>query len=174
MMSGKETSRDGAIKAILFDWGDTLMVDFPDEKGPMKDWRRVSATRNAEACLAALAPRFPLYVATNAKDSGREDIMAAFARVGLAPYLSGVFCFREIGAPKPSKEFFGYILGKLGLSAEEILMVGDDLEKDYRGARSFGLRALLYDPRGERPEAAEGIQDLSALPLYLGAAPPYN
>jgi len=26
------------IKALIFDWGDTVMRDFPDCKGPMADW----------------------------------------------------------------------------------------------------------------------------------------
>lgn len=28
-------------KTYLFDWGDTLMVDFPDQEGKMCNWSKV-------------------------------------------------------------------------------------------------------------------------------------
>ncbi|TOF26880.1 hydrolase, partial [Vibrio parahaemolyticus] len=34
-------------KVYLFDWGDTLMIDFPDQIGKMCDWVNVQAVNGA-------------------------------------------------------------------------------------------------------------------------------
>ena len=36
------------IKAFIFDWGDTVMCDFPEYPGPMVDWPRVEAWRGTD------------------------------------------------------------------------------------------------------------------------------
>ena len=44
---------------------------------------------------------------------------------------------------KPARVFFDSALQSLGLPAEEVLMVGDDVEADVNGAMQAGLRACL-------------------------------
>jgi HAD superfamily hydrolase (TIGR01458 family) len=44
---------------------------------------------------------------------------------------------------KPSKNFFVQALNKLGLKANECVIVGDDLESDIQGAKNAGMRAVL-------------------------------
>lgn len=132
-------------KAVLFDWGDTVMRSFPDEKGPMYAWSRVEAMPHAESVLEAMSRMVDCYIATNARDSTRQDIVKALRRVGLDSYFKGVFCFREIGCSKPSAGYFNAILDGLGLDRSDVLMVGDDLETDVEGARRLGIDAVLVD-----------------------------
>lgn len=40
------------ISVYLFDWGDTLMVDFPDSTGKMCEWETVQAVSGAKEALA--------------------------------------------------------------------------------------------------------------------------
>ncbi|KAB2823081.1 HAD family hydrolase, partial [Aliivibrio finisterrensis] len=66
-------------KAYLFDWGDTLMVDFPNTQGKMCDWETVQAVDGALEMLASLSQKgHLLYVATGADDSCVQDIELAF------------------------------------------------------------------------------------------------
>jgi phospholysine phosphohistidine inorganic pyrophosphate phosphatase len=44
---------------------------------------------------------------------------------------------------KPAPEFFGAALRVLGLSGEEMVMVGDDIRTDVEGAQRAGLRGVL-------------------------------
>jgi len=44
---------------------------------------------------------------------------------------------------KPAKAFFHAATARLGLRPEEVLMVGDDVEADVRGAMAAGLRGAL-------------------------------
>lgn len=132
-------------RAILFDWGDTLMRVFPEYTGPMKDWPRVEAVAGAAEMLERVHPVWTLCLATNAEDSEEADIRAALRRVDLERYLDKVYCFKTIGHKKPSLEFFNYILKDLGLPGERVIMVGDDYIADVLGAQQAGLRAAWFN-----------------------------
>jgi HAD superfamily hydrolase (TIGR01458 family) len=47
---------------------------------------------------------------------------------------------------KPSASFFELALQELNLPAEEVIMVGDDIDADVAGAQSAGLRGALVKP----------------------------
>jgi putative hydrolase of the HAD superfamily len=64
-----------------------------------------------------------------------------------------IFCSSQIAYSKPHPEFFARVQAALGFDAHEILLVGDDWQADFRGARNAGWQALLIDrcrggPRG--------------------------
>lgn len=134
------------IKAVLFDWGNTLMIDHHDQTGPMHTWSKIETTKNAKECLETVSMRFPCYLATNAKDSNKDDIYKTLNMVGIDKYITDIFNSKEIGFQKPSKEFFNIIINRLNLSPEEIAFVGDDLENDIYGASKVGIIPIHYDP----------------------------
>ncbi len=134
------------IKAILFDWGNTLMVDYHDQKGPMYSWSKIETTENAKECLEIVSMNFPCFLATNANDSNKDEIYKALNIVGIDRYITDVFCSKELGFQKPSKEYFKTILNRLNLNPGEIVFVGDDLKKDIHGASSVGIIPIHYDP----------------------------
>ena len=138
-------------KAFLFDWGNTIMKDFPDEIGPMAHWNKIQIMPNGDRVLDELSKRAVCCLATNAKDSNKEEICKALARVNIKMFFHDVFCYREIGYSKPSKEYFEYIVKKLKMSKNDILMIGDSLETDVQGALNFGFEAVLYDPSNLYP-----------------------
>ena len=132
-------------KVFLFDWGDTIMKDFPNETGKMHTWQKVEAMPNAEKMLRELSQLADCYLATNAKDSDKEDILKALERVNLQKYFKDIFCYKEIGFSKPSKEYFDTIVEKLKIRKSEIVLVGDNLETDIKGADDYGIDSILYD-----------------------------
>jgi len=155
---------------ILFDWGDTLMRDFKEYTGPMKDWPRVEALPGAAEMLAALHPDWTLALATNADVSSEADIRAALQRVALDRWLDRIYCFKKIGYKKPSREFYRYIRADLKLPPQSLCMVGDSYEADVLGANACGLRAIWFNEHSleEREDAMHRtIHTLSALPEVL-------
>lgn len=52
----------------------------------------------------------------------------------------------EAGAGKPDKRMFQLCEAKSGYSAEELVMVGDSLGKDIKGAQDAGWRAIWVHP----------------------------
>jgi membrane-associated phospholipid phosphatase len=149
---------EATVRVVLFDWGNTLMVD-DGQTGPMAAWPRVAAVPGAAEALAALHGRNRLCVATNADDSGADEVMAALGRVGLARFVDRVFSSHDIGARKPDPAFYAAVLdalradaaarGEPDLRADQVLMVGDNYENDVTAAASAGLRAVWFNPRGQ-------------------------
>ena len=134
------------IKAVLFDWGNTLMVDYHDQIGAMYTWSKIETTKNAKECLETVSMRFHCFLATNSNDSNKDEIYKALNIVGLDKYITDVFCSKEIGFQKPSKEYFKTIINRLNLNPDEIVFVGDDIEKDVYGASNVGIIPIHYDP----------------------------
>ncbi len=130
------------ISVYLFDWGDTLMVDFPDVAGKMCHWEKVTSVSGAKETLETLSEHSLLYIATGAEDSTELDIKQAFARVGLDKFISGYFCKANVGFSKGTPEFFHAILEKLAVPSANVAMVGDNLEKDIKPAISAGIQAF--------------------------------
>lgn len=165
------------IDAVLFDWGDTLMVDDAVQEGPMASWPEVAAVPGARDMLRRLRPHYRLLVATNADLSSGPDVRAALARVGLDGYIDAVVSSRDVGAAKPDAAFFEAALRQAGVNGKAVapahaVMVGDRTDNDVGGARGAGLRAVWYNPsRGPLPDGAPAadaeVAQLSELPAVL-------
>ena len=84
-------------QVYLFDWGNTLMVDFPEVSGKMCNWQVVEAVSGAKEALENLSKTSKIYIATGAADSTEVEIQMAFERVGLNQYISGYFCKENVG-----------------------------------------------------------------------------
>lgn len=130
------------------------MVDFPHAIGKMCNWQKVEAVKGAEETLNFLSQKSAIYIATNAADSSEEEIKFAFERVGLAKYISGYFCKANLGVDKGSPDFFVAIMEKLELSNEQIVMVGDTLDKDIRPAKRLGIEAIWFNEE-KKPHRCE-------------------
>ena len=150
-------------KIYLFDWGDTLMVDFPDQKGKMCDWVTVQAVDGALRTLKELSKSHPVYIATNAADSSETDIKLAFERVGLSPYISGYFCKANLGLGKGTSEFFHKIINALNVEPQSIIMVGDTYEKDIEPAISAGIEAIWFNSKCTNNSVSKGVKQINHL-----------
>jgi putative hydrolase of the HAD superfamily len=135
------------LTTLVCDWGDTLMVNFPGQRGPMAAWSQVVPVEGALEALSALRSRFRLVVATNAAESRAAQVRQALDRVGLGGLFSAVFTAAELGARKPDPAFFAAIQSVLGLDPQSVLMLGDDYTVDVLGAKQAGWRAAWLNPR---------------------------
>jgi putative hydrolase of the HAD superfamily len=130
------------IDIYLFDWGNTLMIDFPGVTGKMCDWEVVEAVPGAYEILEVLSKHSEIYIATAAVDSTESEIQAAFKRVGLSQFISGYFCKDNLGLTKGSPEYLNAILKKLAVSSVNVAVVGDDFDRDIGPALAVGIQAF--------------------------------
>jgi putative hydrolase of the HAD superfamily len=79
-------------------------------------------------------------------------------RLGLRPYVDGLFLADEMGMVKPDPEIFRLVCRTLGSEPARTAMVGDRYDRDIIGAGSVGLFTVLID--------------IHAIPLPEGAHPP--
>lgn len=105
----------------------------------------------ARGVVERLAGRVGLAVATNGLAAAQRRRLAT---AGLADHLDRVLISEELGAAKPDPAFFEAALERLGRPPRErVLMVGDGLQTDIRGALAAGLPACWYNPAGLAPAA---------------------
>lgn len=68
--------------------------------------------------------------------------------LGISKYFAHVFISSELGADKPDPEIYRRALNLMHLDADEVLHVGDDLERDWNAATAAGLSVFqLNRPR---------------------------
>jgi putative hydrolase of the HAD superfamily len=155
-------------KTYLFDWGDTLMVDFPNSNGKMCDWEVVEAIDGAKEALSNISKKCQIYIATSADASVESDIKLAFERVGLAQYITGYFCKDNVGIKKGSKEFYLTIVNKLQLKPNDVVMVGDTIKNDIVPALEAGLSVIWFNPMSKNQDKDASIKEINNLrELYI-------
>lgn len=70
------------------------------------------------------------------------------AQSQMEPYFEAVFVSGEIGIGKPDPKVFAVVLERLGISAENAVMVGDNLKADVAGAQRAGIRGIWINRSG--------------------------
>ena len=150
-------------KVYLFDWGDTLMVDFPEQNGKMCDWVYVEAVDGAKEALDCLSQSSKIYIATNAAESSESEIKLAFERVGLSEFISGYFCKTRLGIPKGTPDFYNAIVNELGVEPQDITMIGDTFENDISPALKAGLYAVWFSSDNNNHKHEKKLRKISSL-----------
>ena len=98
----------------------------------------------------------PVYVVSNID---RDDVLQAIEYHGLKP--AGVFTSEDAKSYKPRKELFEYALKCTGLSADEVVHIGDSLSSDINGAASVGIKAIWVNrSHREVPEDVVAVNNL--------------
>jgi putative hydrolase of the HAD superfamily len=82
--------------------------------------------------------------------------------LGLLDGLDPVVVSYRVGAEKPAPRIYETALREAGVDADRALMVGDDREADFDGARACGMRAILLD-RNARADGDGTLRSLSGL-----------
>ena len=98
--------------------------------------------------------------------NGQRDLEEFVVHHGLE--VDAMVGSRAHGRIKPHPSIFVAALQALGVAPDETAMVGDSYEDDIEGARSLGIRAILLDRDGLRPDEPDRIDTLLALPAALG------
>jgi putative hydrolase of the HAD superfamily len=83
-------------------------------------------------------------------------------------HIQHVIISAEVGWRKPAAEFFAAVCRVVGLPADQILYVGDDLINDVQGAQSAGLQAVWFNSKGSKDPSGNvcicGLNELERLP----------
>lgn len=66
-------------------------------------------------------------------------------RMGLIAEIDELITGDDLPATKPDPRAFAYALDRVGAAPAEVMMVGDSLENDIRGAQAAGIHAVLID-----------------------------
>jgi putative hydrolase of the HAD superfamily len=131
---------------ILFDWGNTVMRDYPEITVPMVEWDEIEIIDGIADVLAYLhASGRRIVLATSASISDEKQIWGALARGRLDIYFSRIYCFKNTHLPK-GEAFYRHILNDLNIPASGALMVGDGFESDVQNPNFLGIFAVWFNP----------------------------
>jgi YjjG family noncanonical pyrimidine nucleotidase len=128
----------------------TLQLDPPSETFATGYLANIAACaallEGALDVVTTLAPHYRLAILTN----GLQAVQySRLARSPLAAYIppSHLIISEEVGAAKPDPAIFAIALERLGSPPkDEVLMIGDSLSSDIRGAANAGLDSCWYNP----------------------------
>jgi FMN phosphatase YigB (HAD superfamily) len=152
------------VLAICFDCGDTIVdegTEMKDEHGVVLQAELIPGAAETIRALAARGYRLAL-VADGPADSfynvlGHYQLLTLFEVLA----ISG-----EVGVSKPEPKIFHHALDLLGIEADDygqVLMVGNNLERDIKGANQLGLVSVWLD---WAPRRAKIPADASEQPQY--------
>jgi FMN phosphatase YigB (HAD superfamily) len=94
------------------------------------------------------------------------NLERVLAEAKFANLIGATIDSARIGAFKPDARIFEAAVRALGITAPDVAMVGDSLDKDCRPARALGLRTVWFNPNGVQasPDAADfTIRELTEL-----------
>lgn len=157
------------IKAVLLDSGDTMVdeaTEIRDDEGYVIKADLIPGVPEMLETLAADGYRLVLVA-----DGRRKSFETVLSAHGIRPYLEAEIISEVIGYEKPDAHMFDAALTALGLShadAGEIVMIGNHLARDIRGANRSGMISvwLNWSPRREKKPA-----DLEEVPNYVARTP---
>jgi len=135
----------------------------------VREWERHENFSLYEDALAVLDELRRYDLKIGLITNGQRDLEEFVAHHGLE--VDAMVGSRLHGRTKPHPSIFVAALRLLEVQPEEAAMVGDSYEDDIAGARALGMRAILLDRDGLRPDEPERIDTLLALPAALGLAP---
>ena len=110
----------------------------------------IDLLEGAEEVVHELKGRFHLALVTN----GLKDVQhPRLAGSALRDCFEKVFISEEIGAAKPSREYFEAVFRELGQPPKEsVLLIGDSLTSDMCGGVDYGIDTCWYNPAGKTTE----------------------
>lgn len=98
----------------------------------------------AEEAVERLSQHYRLFLASNGTASVQAGRMKS---ANLYRFFEQVFVSQEIGANKPSKDYFSRCFARIpDFEPQKAMMVGDSLTSDILGANNAGIAACWVNP----------------------------
>ena len=123
----------------------------------------------AEQLLRDLHGEYLLYLVSNGNAVVQEGRLKS---AGIAPFFEDIFISEEVGADKPSREYFDRCFAKIPeFQPEQAILIGDSPTSDILGGIHAGVKTCWFNPDHRPPhpdiQADFEIDRLSALPALL-------
>lgn len=157
------------ILAVCLDCGDTLVDEATEVKNEQGTSLRADLIPGAAALVRELKRQgYPLALvadgpsATFVNNLGPYDLYSLFDAYAISA---------EVGVEKPNARIFHHALGQLGIRPNQygrVVMMGNNLSRDIKGANALGIVSVWLDwaPRRSKVPA-----DASQVPTYTIKTP---
>jgi putative hydrolase of the HAD superfamily len=148
------------IRAVFFDSGDTIV----DEGTEIKDPYGVTQTASlipgaADALRAVKALGYPMALVA---DGPPGTFYNTLGSRGLLDLFDVLAISDQIGAEKPDPRIFRFALDGLKIAPPDygrVVMVGNNLSRDVKGANQLGLISVWLDWAPRRPKIPADLSE---------------
>ncbi len=146
------------IRAIFFDFGDTLADEATEVKDATKTTLRAELIPGASELLHELSRRdVPLALVADGRPGTYRNVLRQH---GVYDLFDAFAISEEVGVEKPDARMFEHALQALDIGLNEygeVVMVGNNLARDVCGANRLGLISVWLDwaPRRSKTPANE-------------------
>lgn len=158
--------------AICLDSGDTLVDEGTEIKDAQEVVLQAELIPGAADLIRALKARgYPVALVADGPAGSFRNI---FSQHHLSHYFDVLAISGEVGVSKPDARMFHHALQQLAIDPADygrVIMVGNNLERDIKGANALGIVSVWLDwaPRRSKipADASEVPQYTIKLPLDL-------
>lgn len=134
------------ILAICLDSGDTLVDEGTEIKDEHEVTQRAELIPGAAQLVQELKRRgYPLALVADGPVGTFRNVLGHH---GLYPLFDALAISGEVGVEKPQPAIFHHALQQLGIAPSDydrVIMVGNNLERDTKGANQLGLISVWLD-----------------------------
>ncbi|MED3398879.1 HAD-IA family hydrolase [Bacillus wiedmannii] len=103
-----------------------------------------SIDQNTIHFLNHIKSHFKIGIITNGSTHRQK---AKIINTNLNNYFDTIIISEEVGLSKPDKRIFELALNKLNMQPEDVLFIGDDLEKDIAGPQNANINGVWFNPQ---------------------------
>lgn len=158
------------IRAIFFDSGDTIVDEGTEIKDPTGTTLEAELIPGAADTVRALKAQG--YCLALVADGPAGTFYNTLGPVGVLKLFDSLAISGLVGAEKPDPLIFHHALDQLGIAPGEygrVVMIGNNLERDIKGANALGLISVWLD---WAPRRSKIPRDASEKPCYTIKTPP--
>ena len=152
------------IRVICLDCGDTLIDEATEVKEGSDVSLRAALIPGADEMLIALKGRgYQLALVADGPEATFKNNLGPY---GLFDLFDAYAISGNIGVEKPDKQIFTFALDQLKISKDDygrVVMVGNNLRRDIKGANNLGLISVWLD---WAPRRSKTPVDSSEVPQY--------
>jgi len=146
------------LKAIFFDLGDTLIHEKVDDLTTLCKME-LHLRVHAREVLEVLSRLYSIILVSDTETSAETHVRDALTALGIERFFTGIVTSVDVGARKPDSAIFQAALDKVAASTSEVIMVGNDPDRDIVGAKQMGIRTVLFRQTKYYRAGAEELSD---------------
>jgi HAD superfamily hydrolase (TIGR01662 family) len=132
-----------AIRAVLLDFGETLVERISDRDAPLTQLAPVLFPESASVLSELKHEGYLLGIVSNTEQTDENAMHQVLIRLGIRDYIDTAVTSISAGSRKPERAIYLRALERLGCSVAEAVMVGDDAAVDIAGAAALGMTTVL-------------------------------
>lgn len=160
--------------AICLDSGDTLVDEGTEIKDEQEVVQRAELIPGAAVLVKTLKARG--YRVALVADGPASSFRNIYTQHHLYDAFDAFAISDEVGVAKPDARMFHHALAQLGIAPADygrVIMVGNSLERDIKGANALGILSIWLDwaPRRSKIPADASEQPLYTIKLPLDLLP---